>query len=167
LVLLKGEALFAVAPDAARPFSVVTPAGTVTALGTAFDVSIQGARTEVTVIEHSVRLSGAGPSLVVAEGAQSAFGPGVAAVAPYPVDTDQVTAWRRGKLIFDGKPLGEVLAVLGRYRRGYVFVVDPAVRGRRVTGVFETADPDAALRAIERSLGLRAISLGFLVLIGA
>ena len=96
-----------------------------------------------------MRLSGAGPSVIVEEGAQSAFAPGVAAVAPYPVDADHVTAWRRGKLIFDDKPLGEVLAILARYRRGYVVLVDPALRGRRVTGVFETRDPEAALRAIQ------------------
>ena len=111
VTLLRGEAWFAVAPDVARPFSVETAAGTATALGTAFDVSIQGARTEVTVTEHRVRLSGAGPSVIVEEGAQSAFAPGVAAVAPYSVDTDHVTAWRRGKLIFDDKPLAEVLAI--------------------------------------------------------
>ncbi|PWB93461.1 FecR family protein [Methylosinus sporium] len=166
VTLLRGEAWFAVAPDAARPFSVATPAGTATALGTAFDVSIQGARTEVTVTEHRVRLSGAGPSVIVEEGAQSAFAPGVAAVSPYPVDTDQVTAWRRGKLIFDDKPLAEVLATLSRYRRGYIALVDPSLRGRRVTGVFETRDPEAALRAIQKSLGLRAVSLGFVTLIG-
>ncbi|BBU63735.1 sensor (plasmid) [Methylosinus sp. C49] len=166
VVLLRGEAWFAVAPNATRPFVVATPAGTATALGTAFDVSIQGARTEVTVTEHKVRLSGAGPSVIVEEGAQSAFAPGVAAVSPYPVDTDQVTAWRRGKLIFDDKPLGEVLAILSRYRHGFVFVIDPALRGRRVTGVFETAAPEAALRAIQKSLGLRAVSLGFVTLIG-
>jgi transmembrane sensor len=166
VTLLRGEAWFAVAPDSARPFSVATPAGTATALGTAFDVSIQGARTEVTVTEHRVRLSGAGPSVIVEQGAQSAFAPGVAAVSPYPVDMDQVTAWRRGKLIFDDKPLAEVLATLSRYRRGYVALVDPSLRGRRVTGVFETRDPEAALRAIQKSLGLRAVSLGFVTLIG-
>ncbi|CAN2535588.1 Protein+FecR [Methylocapsa aurea] len=166
VALLRGEAWFAVAPDAARPFSVATPAGTATALGTAFDVSIQGARTEVTVTQHRVRLSGAGPSVIVEEGAQSAFAPGVAAVAPYPVDADQVTAWRRGKLIFDDKPLVEVLAILARYRGGYIILADPALRGRRVTGVFETTAPETALRAIQKSLGLRALSLGFVTLIG-
>ncbi|HEY8064736.1 MAG TPA: FecR family protein [Methylosinus sp.] len=166
VALLRGEAWFAVASDAARPFSVATPAGTATALGTAFDVSIQGARTEVTVTQHRVRLSGAGPSVIVEEGAQSAFAPGVAAVAPYPVDADQVTAWRRGKLIFDDKPLAEVLAILARYRGGYIILADPALRGRRVTGVFETTAPETALRAIQKSLGLRALSLGFVTLIG-
>jgi transmembrane sensor len=113
-----------------------------------------------------VRLAGAGPSVIVEAGAQSAFGKGVAAVAPYTVDADHVTAWRRGKLIFDDKPLGEVVAILSRYHHGFLFIVDPTIRSRRVTGVFETRDPLAALRAIEKSLGLRAYSLGSLVLLG-
>jgi transmembrane sensor len=166
VTLMRGEAFFTVAADAARPFRVLVPAGTVTALGTAFDIAIQGARTEVTVTQHSVRVAGAGPSVVVEEGAQSAFGKGVAAVAPYPIDADHVTAWRRGKLIFDDKPLGEVIAILSRYHRGFMFLIDPTLRGRRVTGVFETKDPLAALRAIEKSLGLRVYAIGSLVLLG-
>jgi transmembrane sensor len=166
VALLRGEAYFTVAADPSRPFRVSVPAGAVTALGTAFDIAIQGARTEVTVTQHSVVVAGAGPSVVVEEGAQSAFGPGVSAIAPYAVDADQVTAWRRGKLIFDDKPLGEVVAILGRYHRGWTVIVDPAIRGRRVTGVFETRDPAAALRAIERSLGLRAYRFGALTLLG-
>ncbi|ATQ70242.1 MULTISPECIES: FecR family protein [Methylosinus] len=166
LTLLKGEAFFNVASDPLRPFRVSVPAGTVTALGTAFDIAIQGARTEVTVTRHSVRVAGAGPSVIVEEGAQSAFGKGVAAVAPYGVDADHVTAWRRGKLIFDDKPLGEVVAILARYHHGFLIIVDPTIRGRRVNGVFETRDPMAALRAIEKSLGLKLYSLGSVVLLG-
>ncbi len=166
LTLLKGEAWFGVSPDATRPFSVSVGGGTITALGTAFNIATENARIEVTVTQHRVRVSGAGPSVVVEEGSQSAFGPGVGAVAPYPVDVGHVTAWRRGKLIFDDKPLGEVVSILGRYHRGWFLIVDPAIRTRRVTGVFETADPLAALRAIERSLGLHAVTFGSLVLLG-
>ncbi|MBY6242600.1 FecR family protein [Methylosinus sp. Sm6] len=166
LTLLRGEAYFTVAHDPLRPFRVSVAAGEVTALGTAFDIAIQGARTEVTVTRHSVRVTGAGPSVVVEAGGQSAFGKGVAAVAPYPVDADHVTAWRRGKLVFDDKPLGEVVAILARYHHGFLIIVDPSIRSRRVTGVFETRDPLSALRAIEKSLGLRAYSFGSVVLLG-
>ncbi len=166
LTLLKGEAWFGVNPDAARPFVVSVPAGTVTALGTAFNIAIEGPRTEVTVTQHRVRVSGGGPSVIVEEGSQSAVALGAGAVTPYPVDVGHVTAWRRGKLIFDDKPLGEVVSILGRYYHGWVFIIDPAIRMRRVTGVFETTNPMAALRGIEKSLGLHAITFGSLVLLG-
>ena len=154
------------APTPHGHFRCPSRGGTITALGTAFNIATENARTEVTVTEHRVRVSGAGPSVVVEEGSQSAFGPGVGAVAPYPVDVGHVTAWRRGKLIFDDKPLGEVVSILGRYYHGWIFVVDPAIRTRRVTGVFETTDPLVALRGVEKSLGLRVFTFGSLVLLG-
>lgn len=155
LSLLRGEAWFEVAPDASRPFSVAAGGGVITALGTIFDVTTERARTEVTVAEHRVLITGNGPNVIVEAGRQSAFGPGLAAAASYPVDVDQVTAWRRGKLIFEDRPLREVVAALGQYHHGYFLIVDPGVRERRVTGVFNASDPIGAIRVIERSLGLK------------
>ncbi len=166
LTLLEGEAWFEISPDPARPFSVVVAGRTVTALGTSFDIVTDNTRTEVTVAEHRVRISSGGPNVIVGEGQQSAFGPGLAVAPPYPVDVDTVTAWRRGKLIFEDKSLGEVIAALRQYHRGYLLIVDPAIRQRRVTGVFEIADPLGAVRALERSLGLHVTYLtDYLVLL--
>ena len=93
------------------------------------------------------------------EGQQSAYEKGAAAQAPAEADLDHVSAWRRRQLMFENKPLGEVVDALARYRRGLVLFADPALRARRVTGVFRTDDPLAALRQIEASLGLHAIYL--------
>jgi transmembrane sensor len=71
------------------------------------------------------------------------------------VDADGVAAWRRGRLMFQDRPLGEVVAALNRYHRG-LFWAAPSIRGRRVSGVFSTAKPLDAIRAIELSLGLNA-----------
>lgn len=163
VTLLRGEAWFDVAPDAGRPFSVLVPGGSVTALGTAFDVSTTRGRTEVTVALHRVRVVAGGPPIIVDEGEQSAFAPGVAAVDPYRVQVDHVTAWRRGKLIFDDRPLAEVVSVLGHYLHGYILILDPSIRERRVSGVFDAAEPIAAISAIEKALGLHALDLGYLV----
>jgi transmembrane sensor len=160
VTLLRGEALFEVAADPARPFSVSVAGGLVTAFGTVFDVSTSPARTEVTVLQHRVRLASTGPAVVVAEGQQSAFAPGIAAISPYAVAVDQVTAWRRGKLVFEDKPLGEVVEAIGRYYAGYILILDPGMKARRVTGVFDAGDPLAAIRAIELSLGISAFRLG-------
>lgn len=162
--LLRGEAWFDVAPDADRPFSVLVARGAVTALGTSFDVSTMGERTEVSVARHRVRVVAGGPAIIVEEGEQSAFGPGVAAVEPYLVPIDHIAAWRRGKLIFDDKPLTEVVAVLEHYLRGYI-LLDPSIRQRRVSGVFDAAEPLAAIFAIEKALGLRALDLGYVLVL--
>ncbi|HEY8064439.1 MAG TPA: FecR family protein [Methylosinus sp.] len=157
LTLLEGEAWFQVAPDAARPFVVEAAGGAVTALGTAFDVAIDKGEARVTVTEHHVEVTSGGGMVIVEEGAQSGFGAERAARPPEPVDVKRATAWRRGRLIFENRPLGEVLAALGRHRRGYVYCIGDARCSRRVTGVFDAENPAQALREIEAFLGLRAI----------
>lgn len=159
LTLLFGEALFEVEPDPSRPFIVAAGGGEIAARGTAFDVATGRARTEVTVTEHSVEVIGAGTPLRLEAGQQTAFAPGESAVAPYAADPERVTAWRRKRLYFKDKPLGDVIAALGRHHPGLVLVASRAIRDRRVTGVFRADQPLEALRAIETSLGLRSTRL--------
>ncbi len=159
LTLLKGEAWFEVAPDPSHPFVVEAAGGKTTALGTSFDIATEPARTEVTVTEHRVEVEDGGGRLSVDAGQQTAYGPGLPVLAPYAVDPADVTAWRRGKLMFQDRPLGEVIAALNRYHRG-LFWAAPSIRDRRVTGVFSTAKPVDAIRAIELALGLSATYLG-------
>lgn len=159
LTLLEGEAWFEVAPDTARPFVVEAAGGTVTALGTAFDVAVENRQTRVTVTQHRVMIASGGGQVVVDEGQQSAYSRSMAAQGPQSVDVDRITAWRQGKLMFEDRPLGEVVEALSRYHRSYVFFANPALRSRHVTGVFRTDDPLAALDEIEITLGLHTIRL--------
>ncbi|VTQ85978.1 FecR iron transport regulator family protein [Stenotrophomonas maltophilia] len=64
LQLQRGQAWFQVAADADRPFQVHTPQGTVTALGTAFDLAVQGNSSVVTVTEHRVRVDSGNVSML-------------------------------------------------------------------------------------------------------
>jgi transmembrane sensor len=159
VTLLAGEAWFEVEKDPSRPFTVKTVGGAITARGTAFDVSTNKARTEVTVTEHSVDVESQGRTVIVDVGQQTAFGPDLPALAPYSADPDSVTAWRRGKLIVKDQSLGEVIAALGRYHRGFVVFADRTIRDRRVSGVFQADHPLGAITTIEKSLGLRAVRL--------
>ncbi|ATQ67694.1 MULTISPECIES: FecR family protein [Methylosinus] len=155
LVLLEGQAWFEVAADAARPFVVAAGQGTTTALGTAFDVSLDHGRTSVTVGEHRVAVVSGGRTVVVGEGEQSSYDDGAAAAAPRKVDLLRATSWRNGSLIFENATLGEVVEAFGRYHRGHVIFADPNLRSRRVTGVFDADDPVESLEEIEAALGLR------------
>jgi len=159
LSLLEGEAWFEVSPDAARPFVVEAVDGTVTALGTAFDVAVQKTWAHVMVTQHRVAVESGGSSVIVEEGQQSSYAKGTAAQPPEPVNIEHATAWRRGKLIFRNRPLGEVVEELGRFHHGYVYIVNSALRTRPVTGVFQADDPLAALDEIETSLGVHAAYL--------
>jgi transmembrane sensor len=156
LALLAGEAYFQAAPDPSRPFVVEAAGGTVTALGTAFDIATETAHAEVVVAEHRVAIAIGGERVVVEEGQQSGFGPGARVARPEAVDLFKATGWRRGRLVFEDQPLGEVARTLGLYHAGYI-VAAPSVREQRVTGTFDAANPLGAIRAIEASLGLRAL----------
>jgi len=158
--LLGGEAAFIVAPDRNRPFTVKANGGSATALGTRFLVRNEDGGASVTVTEHSVRVAypaPQGPSAVVAEGRTLAYGRnglGQAALA----NTADAMAWTEGVLVFKDAPLGQIVAEIGRYHRGYVRVLGEA-QDLRVSGVFRIDDPMAAIDQLQRSLGLRSTRL--------
>jgi transmembrane sensor len=164
--LLAGEAWFEVAADAARPFVVEAAGGTVTALGTAFDVALREGGARVAVGEHAVSVVSGGARVVVGERQATAFETNAPARSPAGVAAETVAAWRRGALVVEDRSLGEVLATLGRYRRGRVVCMRASICARRVSGVFSTSDPSASLREIEFFLGLRATQItSYLILL--
>jgi len=83
LTLLEGEAWFEVALDPTRPFVVEAAGGTVTALGTAFDVAVEKEQAQVTVTQHRVSIASGGQTVIVDEGQQSAYAKSAMA---HPVD---------------------------------------------------------------------------------
>lgn len=167
LRLHRGQATFTVASDAARPFVVAAADGSARALGTVFDVDIRPLEVVVTVIEGTVGVT-AGPSgdaILAGVNQRVRYG---AAGAPLPaeaVDADTETAWRRGKLIFDRRPLGDVVAEIERYRRGRIVIASDRLRRLEVTGVFDLADPDAILDVMEETLPVRVARLPFLTVV--
>jgi transmembrane sensor len=165
LALLRGEAWFEAAHGVEAPFVVEAAGGTVTALGTSFDVDIIDSGVRVAVGEHAVRVDAEGRTVVVGENEQTKYAAGAPPAPPSPAPRS-LAAWRRGNLIFEDRPLGEVLAALGRYRRGLVYCVPAAICARPVTAVLPAADPRQALREIELFLGLRSARLtDYLVLL--
>lgn len=159
--LLRGEAAFTVARDRDRPFTVVAGSGATTALGTRFIVRQEGDQTDVTVTEHSVRVvetATPGAPSIAAEGQSLRYGP--AGVQPaHRVDPDMADAWVQGNLVFDDRPLGEVVRELNRYHAGYITVLGSDLAARRVSGGFGIDDPMQALDTLEHTLGIRSIRI--------
>jgi transmembrane sensor len=62
-------------------------------------------------------------------------------------------------MVFQDRPLAEVVAELDRYRPGKILVISPAIEKLPITGVFEIADTDVALASIEQSLPVRVNKL--------
>lgn len=148
-----GEAFFTVAADPARPFVVATEAGQIEALGTAFDVKEAGGTADVTVFEHAVKITSRGgrvkDKLVRGERLQFSRD---RIQSTERIDLQRAAAWHRRRLVFQDRPLAEVIAELDRYRPGKIVVVSAAIEKLPITGVFGIADTDVALASIEQSL---------------
>lgn len=168
VILYTGQIYVVVQPDAMRPFEVSMQGGTARALGTAFDVRRDGSASTVLVTEHVVRVMAADLPDTAAVNLKAGQEVNVAANKIGEVRTVDVrdrTAWRQGRLVFDGRPLGEVVAAIARHRVGRIVVTDPALETLRVTGSFTTADGERMLDAIEAALPVRVLRLPLLTLI--
>jgi transmembrane sensor len=153
--LLAGEALFAVAHDATRPFEVTTGDTTVRAIGTQFNVDRRPASTTVTVVEGRVAVitpddksRSTQPSRLPLEaGEQLTLAP---RSVRHAVRTDIATAiaWTQRKLVFEHRHLGEVAAEFNRYNRQIIEIRSAELRAQEITGVFQANDPASFLTFI-------------------
>lgn len=152
--LKQGEAMFSVEHDTSRPFVVAAGAGQVTVTGTRFDVRRDVDQTRVAVEAGTVKVQGRSADTVVILTAglgTQVDSTGQVATA-YAVNTDELTAWRTGKLVFNNATLGEVAREVSRYREQPLRVSTPAVGNLRLTSVFKSSDTDALLKALPHIL---------------
>ncbi len=165
VTLHAGEAYFEVARDAARSFIVDASIGRIEVLGTAFSARHIEGGVEVIVTESNVAVSDHGQGSAVVAVGQSIRVTNAGLGTITKADAATALAWRRGRLVFDNRPLGEVLGELERYRRGRIVILDSAVEALRVTGSFAITDTDATLETIERSLPVRLRRLSDLLIL--
>ena len=159
LTLLRGQARFDVAQNAARPFSVDAGDRRVVATGTAFNVEILGRAVNVTLLEGSVvvapaKASAASPVPLIA-GQQLMANLG-AVPQVEPVKIEDATAWQRGKVVLDNVPLEQAALRVNRYSDRKVVVGDEAAAALTVSGVFQAGDPETFARAMAQYLRLEA-----------
>jgi transmembrane sensor len=165
IVLRDGQVYITVQPDPARPFVVEAGGGAVQALGTAFNVRMAHDGVRVDVTQHAVRVSAADTPSVDVEQGQGVGFTRRSIGAPAPIDIAAVTAWTHGEIVFDDRPLGDVVTEIGRYRSGSVVFTDAALKKLTVTGVFNTTDTDDFFDALEQTLPVRVIRLPLITLI--
>jgi transmembrane sensor len=163
VTLIRGEAFFNVAKDASRPFMVSAGKHQVIAVGTAFDVRLQDAQVKVTLVEGKVRVVRTAdlsslPTITGQPSPQTAvmLEAGTTLVTRDDganrierLDTERATSWRSGKLVFDGERLADVVAEMNRYSREQLEIADPALKERKVSGVFEPTGGAGFAKALE------------------
>lgn len=139
-------------------FSVVAGAGRSVAQSGRFEVRHLDGKACVTCVEGSVRVEHPAGVRVLQARQQAVYDEaslsGVASVEP-----DNLSAWRRGELVFNQARLADVLAEINRYRPGRVVLMKSAARDTRVTGRFLIASLDSALSQLENTFDLNARSL--------
>lgn len=167
--LEKGEAHFAVAPDAERPFVVRAGGFVIRAVGTAFDVHTHGSSVEVIVHEGKVEVqpdpavkaqdsqpSGGAPS--VSSALQLSAGERIHADAGRmqpvePIDAaalQAALAWHGGAATFAGVPLQEVVARFNRHNTVQLTITDLRLAERRIGGTFSLDRIDALVHLLEQ-----------------
>lgn len=158
--LLRGAAFFTVQPSQI-PFIVEAGGGEVRVLGTQFDVNLSDQSVVVTLSSGSVQvaLDDTDQQVVLTPGESIEYN-GAGLKAARAVDLEESNAWHEGRLIFNDARLADVLAQIGRYRDGRIVLVGSSVGERRVTGNISLDNTDAALRAMQSSVGFRMTSLG-------
>ena len=163
--LLRGTAFFSVVTGQA-PFIVAARNGEARVLGTRFEVSAEEREVNVTLDSGSVEvaLRGGGGRLVLKPGESVSYGATKLGSA-HAVDLAEATAWRQGRYIFTNARLADVLERIGRYRRGRILVTSGELGERRVSGNIALRDGNAALAAIQSSVGFQVTALGRLTLV--
>lgn len=174
--LLRGEAHFEVAKNAARPFIVEATGVAVKAVGTAFSVRVKSAAVDVLVTEGRVRVDDAvrGASLLEpARASTSATPPLLTAgervtivtatdTPPAPavvtvVATDEIEkslAWKKRRLAYSDAPLSEIIADFNRYNQHKIVVADARLAGRRFGGTFSAGDYVSLVQLLEKTFGV-------------
>ncbi|HZT19524.1 MAG TPA: hypothetical protein VFA23_08990, partial [Dongiaceae bacterium] len=77
-----------------------------------------------------------------------------------PRQIDDELAWRNGALVFQGEPLAQAIAEVGRYTRERILVTGPEVGSLRISGRFRTDDVPGFFQALQEALPVRVIRAG-------
>jgi transmembrane sensor len=184
--LMYGQAIFHVAHDTQRPFVVRAADREITALGTQFDVRLDGSSVRVTLIEGKVKVSGE-PSQ-----SEAYLMPGQQLIARLPgahekkgseratsglsgasdvgsvdgdaqvrtVDVGKVTGWRDGRIFLEDLSLADAVAEMNRHSPVQISIADPQIAGLRVNGMFRAGEPRAFVDALEQYFPIAAQDYG-------
>ena len=166
--LVRGEALFKVAKDSARPFKVRAGDATIIAVGTEFNVERDSDRAVVSVTEGQVVVKpvvGLLPVLLnefkpklrsvhVDAGQQTTAGS--AGVEEPTKMEDPATGWQIGHLAFRLQPLRYVLEDVNRYARKPIVLETESMGSLVITGTVERENIGGWVKSLEHAFDLQA-----------
>ncbi|WP_183030012.1 FecR family protein [Altericroceibacterium spongiae] len=147
--LVKGQAFFEVAKDAEHPFIVESGGNSVEALGTAFTVREGKGTYNVALLKGRVKvalgLAGAGDAILEPGDTLSLYGK---TVAIRHKNAARFSGWLEGRLTFEQRPLGSIVAEMNRYSTRKIVLADSELQNRPFSGTFTTDGGDALVSAL-------------------
>lgn len=165
--LERGEALFAVKKDPARPFEVAAGGTLTRAIGTEFNVDLRSSKVTVSVLDGAVRIStaqsaaGAEPAMIaLAKGQSAEFGIRERRLQTAQADLKRIDAWRTRRLEFSDLPLAAAVEEFNRYCTSRLVIGTPGLAGVRVSGVFRIGDTDGFLFSLQEALRVESHPAG-------
>lgn len=173
--LEQGEAFFNVAKDPSRPFIVAAHGVEVRAVGTAFNVRLNGSSLEVLVTEGRVQVDASPTAPAPLAGAPAAARPlvplleanqrVVVSLAPQPAppriatlrteEIGRMLSWQQRVLNFTAAPLAEVVAEFNRHNAMQIQVVDPELASIKISATFRPDNIDGFVRLLEAGFEAR------------
>jgi transmembrane sensor len=160
----RGQALFKVAKDKARPFRVRAGSTEVVALGTEFDVRRSDDNVLVTVVEGQVAVAelaspqtqtlAAAMPVRLAAGQQARVVSGAAPTVRLAVDVRPAVAWVQQQILFERETLQDVIAEFNRYGTTQMVIQDSEIASLRISGTFNAYDLDSFVLYLENLNGL-------------
>lgn len=174
--LIHGEAFFEVAHNPDRPFQVLAGNGTVTAIGTAFGVSMENAKVTVTVLEGIVAVAPVAksddsspneipaPKKLHVNESINYWNSGVVAEVQV-ADKNRINAWRQGKLNYDNLRLADAIKEHNRYTTQKIILGSDEIKNLTISGVLRIGDTESLVYLLEQSLGLRSIRKSKVILL--
>lgn len=174
--LRSGEAFFNVRSGDALPFTVKAGGVSIIVTGTAFNVRLADEAVAVAVEEGSV--DARMPPVETAQGTmepvlrQLRAGEQLVARADGTIEQGTVSpaeagAWRSHRLYADGTTVGDTIAHLRRYHRGWIVVTDDKLLRQRFSGFYDLRDPVGSLRAVVGPSGGQVRPISALIIVSS
>lgn len=158
----EGEAIFDVAHDARRPFTVATSGRIVRVVGTQFDVRSRRDDFSVTVARGKVQVlptASSGRAFLLTPGHRLEIDrTGVEKLSA--VDPQEAFGWRSGRLVYRAEPLANVVADLNRQFVAQIEVSDPELGKMPITGVIVLDGQASVIARLSLMLPIRSIPSG-------
>ncbi len=156
VALVRGQAYFEVAHDAARPFTVSAAGSSITDIGTEFDILIKPDGMRVLLIKGKVAVTDKDVRVTLQPGQGYDSAPSTRGLL-HVGDVTQPLAWRTGYLEFHGETIGEAVAEMNRHARRRIVIADPSIARLPVTGRFEAGATDRFAHALAEIYRLKVI----------